>query len=224
MPVAHVQQNSSRVTDAGHLTHSLSTLSNTTSPNLIVGTIWWTNTTSVLTGVTVQGNAATLIDNPKTISTLSGASFYFVGVASAACSVVATFNANVTDSRMVIHEASGVLSSSDPLDVHAGQGQLNPAGADSLQSGSVTMTQDGEYVFGSTGNLGSGATVTAGTGFTIKVSTTTRNSEIPTSSASAGAINATFTPSGNEAWTSFIATFKAADGGSSNALWAQSLM
>ncbi len=210
----HVQLNHVRDVDA-NATVSVSTPGNVTTGNAVAGAISWLPTTSNITGVTVCGNTATL-STGGTVSqgtNISGRGFYYLNVTTGACTVTATFDAGVTDARMVIHELSGEDTAGTVLS--ACNAQLNPgAGTDAITSTTVSIVSTGDYVFGFTSEKG-GVASTPGTGFTQGVDSTTRESEYIANYGSSGNTAATFT-GGNGSWVTCIVSFPVAGGAAPN--------
>lgn len=209
---AHVKNQSNRKTTAGHTTHDLVVTGGMTNTgDTAVGSLNWRPTTSALTSVTVCGNVATLYDNPTTQGTTQEtANFVYSNVSSGACTITATFDANVTDSRIIVHEVSGTPTTT-PEDQHACNPQTNPGtGTDAITSGAVITTSNGQYIYGATYANG-GVASTPGTGFTQGENTTTQESEYLIQT-SAGSIAATFTGA-NGNWITCIVTLKDASAG-----------
>lgn len=214
---AHVKADQVRDVD-GNATVTLAfTGGITNTGDTVTGAIWWKPTTSNLTSVTVCGNSATLLDNPTTMgTTLSGATFVYPNVSSGACTVSATFDANVTDARLVIVEASGVDTTTPVGTSHVGNTQLNQAsGTDVVTSTAITPPDNGRIIYGFTSNNAGGCIPSAGTGFTMtSVNIQTRSAEYLVQST-AGSQAATFSSTCTESWITFAVALKDASAGGS---------
>lgn len=214
---SHVKSDSNRSTSAGHTSHNWSVTGGITNTgDTVVGTVFWTTPASNLTSVTVCGNTATLHDSTVSVSTnISGRSYSYENVTAGACSIVASWDANVTDSRIVMHEVTGVPTSG-AVDKHVCWGQNAPGtGTDALESTAVTPASDGQYVYGATSPETAGATLTIGTNETWSqgVDQTSRESEYLVQ-GTAAAINAKFTTSvGTDQYVTCIITVAASGGG-----------
>lgn len=215
MPAAFVQGTSYNSTTSQNPTLALG--SNATAGNLLAGFIRWESDTVTLNSITDSlGNTFVLVNNPTAHPNISarGALYYAKNISGGADTLTFNFSASVS-SAAVVHEASG-LDTTAPLDKNAIQGQFAPGGGtDAVTSGSITTTDDGEYIFGSTLNA-NGSTLTAGTGYTQRtyISGTMEFMSESQVQASAGAIAATFTGSGNGGIPmTGIITFKVAAAG-----------
>src|SRR5512146_1960542 len=114
---AFVKEQSARVADAGHASQTLSiTGGMTNTGDTVVGTVWWSTTTVDLSGVTVCGNAATVLGAKVSQGTnYSGQNFVYPNVTSGACSIIASFSGNTTASVIAFEEVSGV-DTTTPVD------------------------------------------------------------------------------------------------------------
>lgn len=214
---SHVKSDSNRSTSAGHTSHTWAVTGGVTNTgDTVVGTVFWTTPASNITSVTVCGNTATLHDTTVSVSTnIAGRSYSYENVTAGACSIVASWDANVVDSRIVMHEATGVPTSG-AVDKHVCNGQNGPGTAtDALQSTAVTPASDGQYVYGVTSPETAGATLTIGTNETWSqgVDQTSRESEYLVQ-GTAASINAKFTTSvGTDQYVTCIITVAASGGG-----------
>jgi glucose/arabinose dehydrogenase len=142
-----------------------------TAGNVIAAFVGWypkTDTLSSLTATCVSG-AFTLLDNPTTGVESRAALAYGVVSTTGPCTVTATASAGTAYIDAIVHEISGVDTSS-PLDnsQHRINAQAEPGtGANAVTTGNITTTQNGDYIFGAAFNegLNGSLTVTAGTGY-----------------------------------------------------------
>lgn len=208
----HVKADSVRDLD-GNTTVSVSfTGGITNTGDAVGGGVFWNPSTSNLTGVTVCGNAATLYNNPTTANSRSAASFSYTNASSGACTVTATFDAAVTDGRMIIHEITGT-DTTEAKDQNAAAAQTNvTSGTDVVTAGSVTPTANGAYFF--VANFSQNGTAsTPGTDFTQGIDFVTRESEYLQQGTAASHACAFTTATSAENWWTVCLTFKASGGG-----------
>ena len=200
---SHVQSVGNRV--FGTLTITGAFGSDTLAGSAVGGAVWWSNITSVLQSVTVQGNTAILLGNPTASATKSAAGFYYEGVTAAACSIIATFDVAPGESRIAGHEVGsggGIVR----FDTFAGQNQNAPGtGVDAVTSGAITPAVNNEYLMGVAFSA-SGVNCTPGTGFTQVLDSTTRESEYLIQGAAASQAG-TFTAASGDAWITWVLAF-----------------
>ena len=204
---AFVKSDQSRITDGGHTTHTQAfTGGITNTGDAVVGAVWWNQTTGVLTGVTVCGATATIVEkNVKGGTSLVGASFYAANATSGACSVVATWDVASGDTRIIIHEVTGV-STTLPLDRHAGQALFGPTGTDTITSSPVKTQNNGEYIFGATSEAFGTCAATSGTGYTTRVNVANTHFSEDFIQTSAGNVADTFSNGCSDWFLTFVLT------------------
>jgi hypothetical protein len=175
---------------------------NVTANNAIAVWCAWTGTTQTLVSVTdTQGNAYALVDNPTSGAYGRAAMAYAIARASAADTVSCNFSTAGIGKSIVVHEISGV-NTSTPLDGHKIAVRTNPGtGANAVTSTAITTTTSGDYVVGFTFNASSNAADwNAGTGYVrrqdLRTASYTTASE-DRIQATAGATAATFTATGS---------------------------
>lgn len=187
---AHVQHNTARA--FGGTSVSVSTTSNVGAGNAIGGGIFWMPTTTNLTGVTVCGTAATVPGTTQAVGTsIAGRSFHRLNLSAGACSIVASFDAAITDARILVHELSGQDNAGSVLSVCNPQNAPGTA-TDAITSTPLAIPAAGSYLLGMTG-LWATSGATPGTGFTQGIDTAVRESEYIADMATSGNIAATFT-------------------------------
>lgn len=206
MPAAHVQSSTARNFTVASLG---ATITAGITGNTLMGYVWWDVTTETLTSITDGTNTYTLVNNPTLGNTERSAMFYASNITGAPTTITATLSASVGDVRMVVHEASGLLTAG-ALDTNAINYQSFPtAGNDVLTSGSVTTTTNGQYVFGATSSEFATEATGSGTGFTLAESgTANRVSSEYKIQTTGAALAATFN-GGGDGFLTGIMTFKA---------------
>lgn len=228
---AHQQDDSNRVTSAGTNIHTWNTgLGILVNGDTVGGVVLWKPTTVNLTSVTVCGgtNVATLYSNPTTVGSLmNGAIFVFSNLPSGGCQIVAHYDAStMTDSRIVMHDVSGV----DLTNPVTGTPSCNAqsavtTGTDLVVSGATTPAFDGSYVMGVTGSSGgSGQIPGVNEAWVQRQNSTTRESE-DLVQGTAAAITAKFTASaGGDSWVTCVLALKDASAGGGGGSSARNLM
>jgi hypothetical protein len=190
--------------------------SNTTTGNLIAGYVYWNSATETCSGVTVNGVACTLVNNPVTQGTNRACMFYLENITGAVTpQVIATFSGSIGTMGLTAQEISGVLTAG-ALD----QSALNPqASTTEPTSGNVTTTTDGQYIFGAT-RAQFATPVTAGANFTLRSGDgqPAFSENLTVNQAAAGVIAAVFADGAGDLFITGIMTFKAAAGAPSTPL------
>jgi hypothetical protein len=190
-----------------------------TSGNVMAVFIGWYVATNTLSSVTdTQGNTYTLLDNPTTYINKRGALAHAVMASSGSNTVTATFSATTDVPQIIIHEISGV-NTTTPIDnnQHLMAGG-EATGTDAVTTGNITTTQNGDYIF--CGATASGITLTAGSNSPAYTNRATVNgvlSQVSRSEdqvqTSAGTISGRFTPSGANNWVVGVMAFQPAAAG-----------
>jgi hypothetical protein len=198
-----------------------------TTGDTVVGTVSWAPTTVNLLSVTVCGNTATLYSNPTTDGTAARtAAFVYPNVTSGTCHIIADYDANATSSIIIMHEASGVDTTTPVTGTPACNGQLLVATTtDLITSGATTPAFDGSYVSGFTANnTGAGQIPGVNESWTQGVNTSTRESEYLVQ-GTAAAITAKFTASvANDNFVTCVVALKDASAGGGGASAPRQLM
>lgn len=133
-----------------------------TAGNVLVGFVYWDGVANTLVSVADTVNTYTLYQNPT--SSTAGRGALFVAVLGTTGSITITATLSTTTLRsLVVHEVSGVDTTTPVRGTNAA-GQNNPGpGANILSSGAVSVTS-GDYLFAATSCVGhADATLTAGT-------------------------------------------------------------
>jgi hypothetical protein len=215
MPAAFVQSKSLRdLTDLS--VFSLAFDTNVTAGSVVCGFVFWNPSGVTLNSVGDGTRTFTLLDNPTTVGGgASAAMFYYENHPGGATTVTVTFSGVITTSMtLIIHEASGCLTSS-ALDQHIINPQTAPGtGADAVTSTSVTTTGNGEYCAGFMVERSGGGAITKGSDPWVQrehlAIVGMSEDQIQTS---AGGIAATFTLGTSDQTLTGIMTFKAATTG-----------
>jgi len=160
---------------------------------------------SSVTASCITGNL-TLVANDT--ATLPSGLAYGVVTTTGPCSVTANFAASGFGNIIMIHEITGINTTS-PLD--GGSTLLNSFGTSPAVSSSITTT-GADYIFGASVSSSGATTYIAGSGLTLRVNQASFGSEDAVQS-SAGAITASFTPSNGAYSRVGIMAFKPATGG-----------
>ena len=125
---------------------------------------------------------------------------YAIIVTPVPLTITATLNgANQTFAEIYAGEYSGVLTTSDPLDVTS----TTASNGTAVSSGAVTTTQGNELIYGVA--IGATDVINAGAGFTVR-STAQSNIVEDKTGTTAGSYSATFTSANY--WIATVATFK----------------
>src|SRR5947207_9291411 len=106
-----------------------------TSGNAVAVLCAWTGTTQTLLSVTdTQGNAYTIVDNPTAGTYGRAAMAYAIARASTADTVACNFSAAGLGKSIIVHEVSGV-STTSPIDGHKMAVRMSPGtGANAVSS------------------------------------------------------------------------------------------
>lgn len=219
MAAAYVQSKNARPAGADSATTVAVTFDNPVATNgLVVGCV--TNRLSDSATVSVSDDKS----NTYTVGTavsqndMTVTPFYLENIDNGPTVITVTFSTSTAFRSVIVHEASGVATSS-ALDQATGQAQAAPGtGTDAVSSGSVTTTTNGQYIFGATAVTNSfpaSQQFTAGTGYTEREETTADSAGVNMASedqiqTSAGSIAATFTQASGNGTVTHILTFKAA--------------
>ena len=164
MSIAFVQQAVSA--DANGSVASVSvTITAGTTGNLICGMVTFANTQTLTSVKDNNGVTYNIVDTINdTANGQSAASFYKENISGAPTSIIATFSAADTFTRIEVQEWSGIATVS-PLDGHNGQADASTP----LTTATFTTTADGNLIYGAVVNDGaSGSTFSAGSGFTLR--------------------------------------------------------
>jgi hypothetical protein len=186
--------------------------------SVICGYVWWSDTTTNMTGITdSQGNTVTVLDNPTTDTVNRAAMFYIQNASSGVHTLTASFSTGPSEQQIYVEERTGLLTSG-VLDQHVmnGQGSEGP-GTDDLTSTAKTTVASGEDIVGIT-KAQFASTPTPSTGFTQRFNAAgsgnlTAEDKVQSSS---GSIAATFSAGDNDNWITGMMTFKASGGGGTN--------
>ncbi len=157
-----VQKNISA--DGGSGTTVTVTISAGAAGNLICGSVTWADPQTLSNVKDNNGVTYNIVDNLDDAGDAkSMATFYLPNISGAPTSIIATFSASTTGTRIEVQEWSGVVTTT-PLDGHTIQ---QTSGA-TVSSGNITTTVDGDLIYGSCDAAGgSDTTLTVGSGFTI---------------------------------------------------------
>ena len=169
--------------------------SNTTTGNLIALYVQWAGTTVTISSITdSQSNTYTLIAAEHPSNRDTAALYYATNITGGTTpTVTVTFSATIGSRRLIIHEASG-LATSSPFDQYAINYVIVTA-AD-FSTSSRTTTADGEYIFGGTADLGYTSTATAVAPFTQRIQAAQGTTSEDQIQATAGSVAATFHQNG----------------------------
>lgn len=213
MPAAFVQakQNFNSGTDV-----AITFDSNVAAGNLIAVTLWTTDNLTLNSVADNLGNTYTAVLTK--VGGTSGAPYawglYAKNINGGGCTITATFSGSGFF-EIFGHEVSG-CDTAGPLDKSASNEQSSPgAGANTINTTSVTPTTDGQYIFAFATGSGNN-TVSAGTSpiaFTSRLSSFATSCTEDYVQPSAGAINPTFGLGTDMATIALVMTFKAAGGG-----------
>jgi len=197
---ADVGSSSSTHKTSSSPTHA-SALINVTTGNLIVVAVGWgTNPVDITSVTDTAGNTYISAVGPVSLPTSPFRTqiFYAKNVTGGDLTVTVTYSADVTSSRLGLHEYSGA-SLTAPLDVTSS----NTGASGNPDSGSAITTAANEIIFG--WSLSSGGT-TAGAGFTQRELIGSEATE-DKSVTSIGSYSATFNSASGD-WAALMATFK----------------
>ena len=142
--------------------------SNVTVNDAIAVFCVWTGLSQTLYSVTdTQGDAFTIVDNPTNGTYGRAAMAYAIARSSGGDSVSCNFSTASMGKSIIVHEISGV-NTSTPLDGHNTNIQNSPGiGTDAITSTSTPTTMNGDYIVGFTFNDSvNQADWSAGTGYT----------------------------------------------------------
>jgi hypothetical protein len=217
--IAFVQGKLGSATSASVTGNSATLTSPVTSGNMLCGMATaFGPASSVTIGITDdKGNTYTIVGN-NNYNTFTELFFFFycLNITNGPQTITSTLSGGNTGSYVgiIADEFSGVATTS-AFDQTASAQPSGVSGTDSASSGSATTTAPGELIYGMAVNFTNVSTA-AGTNFTYtEHETNTLNAELGAEyyiQPSAGAIAATFSPSGSSQTLISMMTFKAAAG------------
>lgn len=206
------------VNDAASTTPTISTTSNVSSGNIIVGYWAWVSSTATLSSLTLSGagcSGATsqLYDNNTHGVVSTATSFAIWNLSSGACTIQANLSISLA-SIAVIHEISGAINNADPVGTrHNANSDAAPGtGTDAVTSGSATASGT-DYIFGATADCNGGNNIAAGTGYTQREQANATCSGTSEDKSASGSNTVTFTDGGNFQYTVTVILSVAASGG-----------
>jgi hypothetical protein len=168
-----------------------------------------------------------LYANPTAAGSVTrGALFVFPNVSSGTCHIIADYDGNTTQSILMIHEASGVDTTTPVTGTPVCAGQVTPGtGTDALSSGATTPGFDGSYVSGFTANVTGAAQIPGvNESWVQRQNATTRESE-DLVQGTAAAITAKFTATVvSDSWVTCVIALKDASAGGGGASAPRELM
>lgn len=221
MPVAFVQSKSISSTGATSTTIAVTMTSAVTVGNLLAVFVAYGDT-GFISCADNLGNTYTPVDNSG--AAFSGdiaRTFYAKITSGGTCTVTVTLSPAVGYRQLVVHEVSGV-DTTTPNDKHIINKQTAPGtGANAVTSTAQTTTTNGQYIFGAARicNVGTSKSLAQGTGFTSRENIVGGSDASPLRSedqiqTTAGSIAATFTGTGIAGDNALVAlmTFIAAGG------------
>lgn len=116
------------------------------SGGLVCGAVCCDGGVTVLTAIDDKLNNYTIVDTKTDV--FNGnllATFYKENITNAPTIITVTFSGLIADRGVVLHEASGIATSS-ALDQHA-TGEAKTSAVDGITTGNVTTTTAGQYIF-----------------------------------------------------------------------------
>lgn len=178
--------------------------------------IWWDSTTITISTVSDGVNTWTLIGSPQTGGGWSCQAAYAMNLAAGTPTITVTFSAATANKQLVLHEASGVATTS-ALD-GSKYAYIQANGVDAITTGVFTTTADGNYIAAAVISPNQNQMINAsGTGYTTAATqddhAQTLRSEYQIQGTASSSTVGTFSTSGLSDGLVMAVALKAAGGG-----------